>query len=86
MQKTGNSSTERCVNNLCSLTQGEVPLDQLRGIRADVIDMPITRAVPFLQASVFSTIESYEPRMDFGKLDVTVTSAQDGAFRFTITN
>lgn len=84
MKKNGNSNTEQCVNNLCALTQGEIPLDQLRGIRSDVVDMPISRAVPFLQASAFSTIESYEPRVDFSELRMRIDSPADGSFSFSI--
>lgn len=84
MKKSGNAQKERCVYNLLSLTQGEIPLDQLRGIRSDVVDMPISRAVPFLQASAFSTIESYEPRVDFSELRMRIDSPADGSFSFSI--
>jgi len=68
MLKSGNSKAQTCANNLLQLTRGEVPLDQLRGIRADIVDMPATAAAPYLQAAAYWVIEHYEPRLQFGDL------------------
>lgn len=70
MLKSGNSRTQTCANNLMQLTRGEVPLDQLRGLRADIIDMPATAAAAYLQAAAHWVIEHYEPRLAFGSLSL----------------
>ncbi len=70
MLKSGNSNVQTCANNLLLLTRGEVPLDQLRGLRADIVDMPATAAAAYLQASAHWVIEHYEPRIAFGSLSL----------------
>ena len=71
MLKSGNSDTMTCVNNLMRLTRGEVQLDQLRGIRADLIDQPATTAAAFYSANVRWVIDQYEPRAEFDSLKLT---------------
>lgn len=63
MNKSGNSNKGTCINNLLRMTRGDVHLDQLRGIRADIIDMPATTAEPHMRANVFWLVEHYEPRV-----------------------
>ena len=71
MQKTGNGNTDTCVNNLLQLMRGEIPLDQLRGIRADIIDQPATTAAPLYAASARWLIDNYEPRAAFDNINLT---------------
>lgn len=70
MLKSGNGTAAQCVNNLMQLTRGDVHLDQLRGFRADLIDMPATTAAPFMAASARWVIENYEPRVAFESLNM----------------
>lgn len=82
MLKSGNSSIQSCVNNLLRLARGEVPIDQLRGLRADITDMPESLAMPYLYASAYWVVENYEPRASFNQIDI-VTGSAEGDFTFT---
>lgn len=82
MKKTGNSDVRVCVQNLLQLQRGEVHLDQLRGIRADIVDKPATEAALLLQGSAYTCIECYEPRADFDSLAVAATN-REGDFTAT---
>ena len=75
MQKTGNGATNICVNNLLQLTRGEIPLDQLRGIRADLTDRPATIAAPLFAAAARWVVDNYEPRAAFDALELTAGDA-----------
>lgn len=76
MLKTGNGKTATCVNNLLQMTSGEIPLDQMRGIRADLTDKPTTTMIAFFNASARWCIENYEPRAAFDTIEVQQTDAQ----------
>lgn len=76
MNKTGNGDKGQCVSNLLKITRGDVHLDQLRGIRADLIDMPTTTAEPYLRANVFWLVEHYEPRVN--SIDFTADIDKNG--------
>lgn len=84
MLKEGNSKAQVCANNLLQLVRGEVPLDQLRGIRADITDMPSTTAAPYLQAAAYWVMEHYEPRLQFGDLSFS-DGNNEGEFTTTTT-
>lgn len=71
MKKTGNGNTETCVKNLLQLSRGEIPLDQLRGIRADLTDRPATIAAPLYAAAARWVVDNYEPRAAFDALELT---------------
>ena len=77
MNKTGNSNKGQCISNLLRLTRGEVHLDQLRGIRADLIDMPATTMEPYMRANVFWLVEHYEPRIESMDFSISVNSSGD---------
>lgn len=77
MLKTGNSDMGQCISNLLRLMRGEVHLDQLRGIRADLIDMPTTTAEPHLRANVFWLVEHYEPRADSIDFTANINTSGD---------
>ena len=68
MLKSGNGSEQACVQNLLRMERGEVHLDQLRGIRADLADRPATMVEPFFRANVLWLVENYEPRVDAGEI------------------
>lgn len=84
MLKTGNGETKTCVGNLMRLTRGEVHLDQLRGIRADLIDQPATTAAAFYSANVRWMIDQYEPRAEFDSLNLA-DGTKDGYFTAAVT-
>lgn len=80
MLKTGNSDVNVCLNNLLALTEGEVQIDQTRGLRADVVGMPTTTAFAMLQSSAFWVARRYEKRANFNGLDRTPITAESGEF------
>jgi phage baseplate assembly protein W len=82
MLKSGNGHTQTCVNNLLRLERGEVPLDQLRGVRSDLVDKPATVVEPFYRANVLWLIENYEPRVEAGEVAITGGNT-DGNFKAT---
>lgn len=84
MKPADNSAVQTCLENLLSLTAGEVHLDQLRGLDASVIDRPAAVVLPFLQASAFRTVEAYEPRANFADLSFTAP-AETGDFSASLT-
>lgn len=64
MLKSGNGYAQTCANNLLRMEQGEVPLDQLRGVRGDLVDKPAPLVEPFYRANVLWLLENYEPRVN----------------------
>ena len=83
MLSSGNSSPEICLRNLILLHEGDVIIDQCRGLRADLQDMPATTAYPFLQGSAFWVARHYEPRVNFSGLSITFTDSQESSFTLT---
>ena len=83
MLKTGNSQPEMCMNNLFSMHAGEVFIDQCRGIRADLQDMPAATAYAQLQASAYWVAANYEPRVQFTGLTLDGADKQEHSFTLT---
>lgn len=85
MLKTGNSDVSVCVGNLLAMQRGEVHVDQMRGIRAAVTDMPQSTAGAYLQADVYAVIEGYEPRTSYAAVALDASDAgQSRAGNFTL--
>lgn len=85
MLKTGNSNVNVCVNNLLAMQRGEVHVDQMRGIRAAVTDMPQSTAAAYLQADVYAVIEGYEPRTSYAAVAIAASDTeQSRAGNFTL--
>ena len=82
MLKNANGKAQTCVNNLLRMERGEVPLDQLRGVRSELVDKPATVIEPFYRANVLWLIENYEPRVDAGEVAIT-DGDTDGNFKAT---
>ncbi len=82
MLASGNSSVATCAKNLLTLQEGEVHLDQQRGIDATIVDAPASTALVNLQASAFRTLEVYEPRLDFDNIALTLNN-HEGDFTAT---
>lgn len=69
MLKKGNGDKTTCVKNLLQMTRGEIPLDHMRGIRADLTDKPAAAASAFFNASARWVVENYEPRAAFDSIE-----------------
>lgn len=85
MLKQGNSKADTCLTNLLSLTQGEVQIDQCRGLRADLTDMPASTAYAFLQAAAYWVAANYEPRADFSGATFSLADQAQANFNLTST-
>lgn len=70
MKSSGNGSPNTCMTNLLRITRSEVRFDILRGMLAEVIDMPATMAISKLRAEAYWLISNYEPRITFGGLNL----------------
>lgn len=81
MLKTGNSQPQTCMTNLFSMHEGEVQIDQCRGLRADLTDMPATTAYALLQVSAYGVASVYEPRFTLSALPLLLDSAQDQNYK-----
>lgn len=78
MKAYGNGSTATCVQNLCSLTSGEVYGDRVRGISTNLTDRKgitgdLVECIQWL-------IREYEPRADTDSITVRPSEGLDGDF------
>lgn len=78
MKAYGNGSTATCVQNLCSLTSGEVYGDRVRGISTKLTDRKgitgdLVECIQWL-------IREYEPRADTDSITVRPLGGLDGDF------
>lgn len=83
MLSTGNSDPETCVNNLLMLTEGEVHIDQCRGLRDDLVDRPASTVAAYLQAHAYWLVRNYEPRVDFSGTSLSLSNRADAGFSAT---
>ncbi len=70
MKTTGNGTSQTCVDNLLALRRGEIALDGLRGLPPEIIDRAESRAMPALKNVVRETLETYEPRIIAGEVEL----------------
>jgi hypothetical protein len=83
MLASGNSAPEVCASNLLKITRYEVPYDRIKGMPADLWDMPADEAaVVFVEEGMYN-IETYEPRLG-GKAVPAFVEAQGSAAGFDI--
>ena len=65
MKSKGNGKPEQCAANLLKIIRGEVPYERLKGLNADLIDMPGSAAMQEVGPEIEWLIETYEPRLNF---------------------
>lgn len=80
MKASGNGTPETCVQNLLKTIRGEVPYERLKGIDRTLIDRPSELAAPDLVADVQWVVETYEPRVNLGAVDLTALAAGIGSY------
>ena len=83
MLKTGNSKADTCLHNLFCMVEGEVQIDQCRGLRADITDMPATTAYALLQASAYWVSAHYEPRVNFAGVPIGIDGKLESNYTLT---
>ena len=84
MLKSGNGEPKKCVENLVSIVRGEVPFDRVRGIDARIIDSPSTEAAQDFEQEARWNIETYEPRANADRTEITVNETGSGGFMLSI--
>lgn len=80
MKKSGNGDPKQCVENLVSIIRGEVPFDRVRGMDARTIDKPDEEARFALESDARWNVETYEPRVNADKTEITAKEAVNGGF------
>ena len=63
MLAKGNGRPEICAANLLRMMRYEVPYERMKGIPADIIDMPLPKASLYFTEAATRTLEIYEPRL-----------------------
>lgn len=84
MKATGNGAPQICVQNLLKTIRGEVPYERIKGIDRKLIDQPSEIAGPELKADVEFVLETYEPRVDLGDVDLKALAAEVGGYQMSI--
>lgn len=80
MLSKNNSNPEICVNNLIKISRGEVPYDRVKGISTALLDVPVTQAIDEIVEDAEWLIDTYEPRAELDRIEVTPTDAENGYF------
>ena len=84
MLAKGNSLPGRCAANLLMTVRGEVPYERLKGLDAALIDRPAPVVSPDLAADAEWLLETYEPRVGAGAIDLEGLAAAEGGFGLKI--
>ena len=84
MLSSGNSHPAVCALNLLRTFRGEVPYARTKGIDRALIDIPSTESWR-VRADAEWVIDSYEPRIDFYSIDLSVVDGPVGDFSATLT-
>lgn len=84
MKATGNGTPQICVQNLLKTIRGEVPYERIKGIDRKLIDQPSEIAGPELKADVEFVLETYEPRVDLGDVDLKALAANVGDYQMSV--
>lgn len=72
----GNSDPERCTANLMKIARGEVPMDRIRGLNANLTGNPCAEAEEELVSDAEWVIETWEPRAQINQ--ITVSQDKEG--------
>lgn len=80
MKASGNGKPQTCVHNLLKTIRGEVPYDRIKGISRRLIDSPSSSAASELEGDVEFVVETYEPRVRLGAVELKALTAQAGGF------
>ena len=83
MKANGNGKPQTCVQNLIKTIRGEVPYDRIKGIPRHLIDSPSESAASELEGAVAFVVETYEPRVTLGAVELKALTAQAGSFALT---
>jgi len=80
MLAKGNGRPEVCALNLLRTTRGEVPYDRIKGRDGTLADSPAAAASSDAIADAEWLLETYEPRIQVGSIDIDGTLSSVGEF------
>lgn len=83
MRASGNGNPAVCVNNLLSMSRGEVPFERVKGLDPRLIGKPISVVEQEIQQDARWLLETYEPRAKVNSISLSQTNAVDGGFLVT---
>lgn len=73
MKSAGNGQPQNCVNNIMSITRGEVPYERAMGIDGSLYDRPLTEVKDIVLVDAEDQIETYETRVEINSVDTIVS-------------
>lgn len=73
MKSAGNGQPQNCVNNIMSITRGEVPYEREMGIDGSLYDRPLTEVKDIVLVDAEEQIETYETRVEINSVDTIVS-------------
>lgn len=76
MKSVGNGNPENCVQNILSVTKGEVAYNRAMGLDGDLYDKPVTQIQGPVFADIEEQIETYEKRVQVN--NINTETAEDG--------
>ena len=80
MRAKGNGNPDVCASNLLRITRGEVPYERIKGLDARLIDRPIGEAEAEAQQDAEWLLETYEPRVEVGAINIAPSESISGGF------
>jgi phage baseplate assembly protein W len=80
MLASGNGRPEVCAVNLLQITRGEVPYERIKGLNTALIDRPSEIAAGAVAADAEWVLNTYEPRIQSGGIDIDATLSAVGNF------
>ena len=84
MLKSGNIAVDNCMKNLLLLRRGEVHIDFLRGLSAEIFDRPSLSVLPRLMQQALDLRAQYEPRIDDSEQEMTPNEPAKGNFNINL--
>lgn len=71
MKSVGNGTAQICVQNILSITRGEVPYIRGMGIDGSLYDKPSELVKPLIIADAQEQIETYEERVEVNGITIS---------------
>lgn len=78
MRSSGNGKPAVCVNNLVSISRGEIPFDRIRGVKLAELTGKTVTEKDEIADDIKWMIKTYEPRISTDSVKVFVTEADNG--------
>lgn len=80
MLAKGNKNPKICAENLLKCTRGEVPYERVKGLEPRLVDRPSMETRTAAQQDAAWLVETYEPRVIVGAIEVVSDENAPGGF------